>query len=312
MTRILAHIHTMNDRDVIGRSVAAVRQQSRPLDGVLIVDNGSTDGTLAQAFGDDVTVIEHGRNLGTSGSVHSGLAYALAHGWDWLWVFDADSAPHPDALARLLEYYESLPAAQRSQVHRLTSLAKDLSTGDEIRGFGVSDRGFCQATPAPGGRPYECIGTIWSGSLFRMDAVRATGLPNVDYMLDWAEVIYGYHAATMGFRTIMVPASRMDHNINTEIGAAAKARRVTLGPIRFTVLELAPVRFYYLVRNDLYFWTREFDRRGIKSLLKLLPGWVWIPKILIKFAVLGRWAEIGALLRGIRDGLVGRLDRRYP
>ncbi len=92
----------------------------------------------------------------------------------------------------------------------------------------------------------------------------------------------------------------------------AIARRVTLGPISFTILDLAPVRFYYLVRNDLYFWTREFDRRGIKSLLKLLPGWVWIPKIMIKLAVLGRWAEIDALVCGVRDGLLGRLDRRYP
>ncbi len=310
MTRILAHIHTMNDRKVIGRSVAAVRQQSRPVDGVLIVDNGSTDGTVEQPFGDDVTVIEHGRNLGTSGSVHTGLAYALEHGYDWLWVFDADSAPHPNALARLLEFYESLPAAERDQVHRLTSLAKDLSTGGEIHGFSVSDRGFGPATPAPGGQPYECIGTIWSGSLFRMNAVRATGLPNPDYMLDWAEVIYGYHAATLGFRTIMVPASRMDHNIDTEIGAAAKPRRVTLGPIRFTVLELAPFRIYYFVRNDLYFWTRESGRRGFKS-LKLLRGWMWIPKMMIKFALLGRWAEIDAVVRGVRDGLLGRLDRRY-
>ena len=94
--------------------------------------------------------------------------------------------------------------------------------------------------------------------------------------------------------------------------AAAKPRRVKFGPIRFTVMELAPFRIYYVVRNDLYFWTREFDRRGLKSLLKLLPGWVWIPKIMIKLAVLGRWAEIEALVRGVRDGLLGRLDRRYP
>src|SRR5215510_14577770 len=108
MTWILAHIHTMNDREVVGRAVAAVRRQSRPVNGVLIVDNGSTDGTLEEPFGDDVAIIKHGRYLGTSGSVHTGLAYALEHEYDWLWVFDADSAPQPDALARLLEFYESL------------------------------------------------------------------------------------------------------------------------------------------------------------------------------------------------------------
>jgi glycosyltransferase involved in cell wall biosynthesis len=43
--RVLAHIHTFNDVDVIDRTIDAVRRQTRPVDGILIVDNASRDGT---------------------------------------------------------------------------------------------------------------------------------------------------------------------------------------------------------------------------------------------------------------------------
>jgi rhamnopyranosyl-N-acetylglucosaminyl-diphospho-decaprenol beta-1,3/1,4-galactofuranosyltransferase len=43
--RVLAHIHTFNDADIIDRTIEAVLLQTRPVDGILVVDNASTDGT---------------------------------------------------------------------------------------------------------------------------------------------------------------------------------------------------------------------------------------------------------------------------
>jgi len=44
--RVLAHIHTFNDADIIDRTIESVQRQTRPVDGILVVDNASTDGTL--------------------------------------------------------------------------------------------------------------------------------------------------------------------------------------------------------------------------------------------------------------------------
>jgi GT2 family glycosyltransferase len=35
-----------------------------------------------------------------------GFAHALEHGFDWVWIFDADSVPEPDALEKLLAFFE--------------------------------------------------------------------------------------------------------------------------------------------------------------------------------------------------------------
>src|SRR5579862_7615359 len=108
--RILAHIHTFNDAGIIDRTIAAVRRQTRPVDGILVVDNASTDGTLDRPSLKHATILRHAQNLGTSGTVITGMRFALEHDYDWIWVFDADSTAEPDALERMLELYASFPA----------------------------------------------------------------------------------------------------------------------------------------------------------------------------------------------------------
>jgi hypothetical protein len=44
--RVLAHVHTFNVSGVIGKTIEALLRQTRPVDGILVVDNASTDGTL--------------------------------------------------------------------------------------------------------------------------------------------------------------------------------------------------------------------------------------------------------------------------
>ena len=88
--RVLAHIHTFNDADIIDRTIAAVTRRTRPDAEILVIDNGSSDDTLDRPSLRRATVLRHRKNLGTSGSVRTGFAYALDHGFDWIWIFDAD------------------------------------------------------------------------------------------------------------------------------------------------------------------------------------------------------------------------------
>ncbi len=71
--RVLAHIHTFNDTDIVERTLAAVQRQTRPPDAILIVDNGSTDGTVDREFSAGITVIRNQKNHGTSGALEIGF-----------------------------------------------------------------------------------------------------------------------------------------------------------------------------------------------------------------------------------------------
>ena len=114
--RVLAHIHTFNDAEIIERALEAITRQTRQPDAIIIVDNASIDGTLDRGFPKQVTVVRHPENRGTSGAIRTGFAHALEHKFDWVWIFDADSLPEPNALENLLEFFEHQPVLAKENV----------------------------------------------------------------------------------------------------------------------------------------------------------------------------------------------------
>src|SRR5262249_15132325 len=113
--RVLAHIHTFNEADVIEQAVAGIERQTTRPDALIIVDNGSTDGTLDRAFPEWVTIIRNPENLGVSGSIRNGITYAFEHGFDWIWILDADAVADPDALSTMLHEYASWPCSWQEE-----------------------------------------------------------------------------------------------------------------------------------------------------------------------------------------------------
>ena len=83
----------------------------RELAAVVVVNNGSTDGTaawLAEHPDNRVHVLRHARNRGGAGGFEAGLR--LAMDWlsaDWVVVMDDDARPAPEALSR----FHALPCA---------------------------------------------------------------------------------------------------------------------------------------------------------------------------------------------------------
>lgn len=307
--KVLGHIHTFNDADVIDRSIEALSRQTFPLPEILLVDNASTDDTLDRRFPDQVTVIKHQENLGTSGAVFAGFQYALQHGYDWIWILDADSAPRPDALETLIRFYRDAPEELRDQIWLLASLRVEDSLG-KIQSYEIqfTDEGHTLVEVQDDKEWYEFDSTIWSGSLYKLSAAAEIGLPGIDYVLDWGEYEYGYRGRRQGYRAFLHRNSVVYHNIGGAPALRFETRRVGPWSIRFP--NLPAIRCYYLTRNLLYFyfyiyadrgWRPRF--RGLYVILKFTGGFVVRP--------IGHRKEAWACLRGIRDGILGKLRRRF-
>ena len=86
---------------------------------VIVVDDGSTDGTVValEGIGDSrLRVLRHGANRGISPSRHTGVSHAQG---DWVVVLDSDWGLVPHALQRLSEIIAQLPADVRVLRSRL-------------------------------------------------------------------------------------------------------------------------------------------------------------------------------------------------
>ncbi len=306
--RVLAHIHTMNDAAVIEQLLDALRRQTRPPDAIVLVDNASTDGTLDRALSEAVTVVRNPKNLGTSGAIRIGFAHGLEHGFDWTWIFDADSVPEPDTLEKLLTFFERLPPAKREQVCFLAGLA--LTAAREVKEPPISlEGGRMKRLPVVSVEEFtQCDCSLWSGSLFRMAAVARIGLPSADYMLDVAEVEYGYRARQLGFTSYIVHNGVIHHDVGRTPRTARPLYR--FGPSSLGSYEFPPARCYYCARNWIYFWLHQCTTcsmtRALRAVAKTLA-------FTMGFAVrpISYRRQLIACLRGIRDGLTMHMERRY-
>jgi glycosyltransferase involved in cell wall biosynthesis len=70
---------------------------------VVVVDDGSTDGTASVAAGLPVVVLRHGQNRGKGGALRTGFAWALAQGFEAVVTLDADGQHDVSAVSRLYE-----------------------------------------------------------------------------------------------------------------------------------------------------------------------------------------------------------------
>jgi len=123
-------IPVYNRAALIGRALRSCLEQDFIDFEIIVVDDGSTDGSVAaiRAVADPrVTLIEHERNRGVGPARNSGMSRASG---EWIVCLDSDD--------------ELLPGALRSMYHRAASTGQDV---DGLRFMVLMDNGFLSPDP---------------------------------------------------------------------------------------------------------------------------------------------------------------------
>jgi glycosyltransferase involved in cell wall biosynthesis len=98
----LAIVPAYNEGEMVARVVREIRRHAPNFD-VLVVDDGSTDNTAAEAEAEQAIVLRHPYNLGIGGAMQSGYKYALRHGYEVAVQVDGDGQHKPEYLPKLLK-----------------------------------------------------------------------------------------------------------------------------------------------------------------------------------------------------------------
>lgn len=92
-------IPAYNEAETVRNVAMRARQQ---VTRVVVVDDGSSDGTAQMLAGLDVTVLHNQTNLGKAGSLARGFAYALGQGAVGVITLDADGQHAPEEISSFI------------------------------------------------------------------------------------------------------------------------------------------------------------------------------------------------------------------
>ncbi|MEO8196093.1 MAG: glycosyltransferase family 2 protein [Thermoanaerobaculia bacterium] len=234
--RVLAIVLNYNGREMTLATVASLLALDYPELGILVVDNGSTDGSDA-AVGEAFPAARRLRtevNLGISGGLNLGFRVGLDEGWDYLMPMNNDIEVAPDLLRELLAAMAPDPAIGCAgpkcyyyfgDRNRLWSAGGGLRFRESVtreRGMGELDRG-----------QYDCDGEVdyTNGALMliRREALCATGLWDPVYHVSVEDADWCVRMKRAGFRCWYAHRARLWHMVSPTTGGYTAGRTYRTG-----------------------------------------------------------------------------------
>jgi hypothetical protein len=230
VTAVVPH---WNRRDLLGALLENLRAQRRPFDEIIIVDNGSTDGSVAlarerAASGQPVRVIELDRNLGFAAAVNRGIEAARS---EWIAILNNDVTLASDWLEALLS------AAAGREIWFATGKIMSASDPAVLDGtFDEVSRAACAARCGAG----KADGPVWNeprsiriapmtAALFRAELFWRMGGLDERFESYMEDVEFGIRCALGGCGGMYVPAAVAYHQGSATLGqwSAAAVQRIS-------------------------------------------------------------------------------------
>lgn len=293
--KVLAIIVTWNKKKYVVNllhSLANIEYPPKKLD-ILVVDNASTDGTVAtldRLFGDDITILRNPENIGGTGGFNTGLAWAFEQpesDYDYLWLLDNDVLVHKNALAELVATLEQNPDAaicgstmlQLDFPWRINEMGSfvNLQRGvlqfhrhfEEVPGWHhrpvrelLQESAYDLSRKLPACQPAMDVDYVAAASLLiRVPIAKQAGLW-MDFFIHFDDVEWCLRIAHMGHRIMVSARSLIWH-----VSAIAKIPSWIL---------------YYDNRNILYVLDKYSTKRAIKSSMR------WTLEKAVYYSLLGK------------------------
>ncbi len=248
---------------MVQRCIQSLRAQTRKLDAILVVDSSTQpDVRVWLETQHDVQSMFVG-NEGSAGGMHHGLKRALAHDFDWMWLFDDDVVATPDALAQLLAVLERRPEFQI--VNALSVREGDASRpsagaiqwrqdpDDYLYGVLVETNAEIRTRADADGLIDTVGGQLYQGTLISKAVVRRVGVVETQFFTRGDEVEYALRIMRAGYRIPICVHSIVTHPSSNTIFLRLPGLLVPFG-------RMTSVKRYYSIRNSL--WIRKMYYRG--------------------------------------------------
>ncbi len=276
--------------ETTAKCLQSLQSLTYPCFKIILVDNHSQDGSverLSVRF-PSLTILETERNLGFAGGMNVGIRHALAHHADWIFLLNNDTTVASDVIDALLDassrdgqigvvipyvFYAHEPQRRWSIGSRRAPLT--LATRD----FGVG-----RVDSIDEEEPHPVDYAIGCAMLVRSEVFRDVGLLDERYFMYYEDLDFSLRVQRAGYSIWANPKAHVWHAVST------------------STAEDIPLRKYHLARSSVRFF-RDYTTNRIHAGFLLLYRLLVAIKVLGRLGWRGRWAEAGAYVQGLWDGL---------
>lgn len=286
---------TYNRREMLSDLLETLKAQTYTDRRIVVVNNGSTDGTtewLASQTG--LTVINQ-TNVGGAGGFFTGMKYAAENGFDYCWVMDDDVLCPPDALQTLLDAFTVRPGAGYVCSRIVDVQGRTANTpGPDLR-FGTDGEYPETYDLVAEHAMVKVSACTFVSVLIPVAKIRAVGLPFREFFIWGDDTEYTYRLSRSA------PSYLACRSVVTH-------RRVTKGGLNFEA-ETNPSRiknYFYLFRNR-YVYKRLYEGRREVFLTRASDI-----KGIVRFALKLDFVHLRPLWRGFWGSLWFRPKVEFP
>ena len=276
----LVYVLTLNwnGKRWLGECLSSVLELDYPNFEVVVIDNGSTDGSVefVRENYPVAQVVENGQNLGYARGFNAGLEYGYAHGADYFLIMNNDAVIDPGALSALVETAQSQPRAGfvSGKVYwydrpRVLQTVGKVEGPDRLSGIdlGVDEEDNGQYDAVQERAFLDDIFTLVPRQLYE-----ETGGYDPQFFLQCEELDWQLRARKSGWKLYYTPDAKLWHYGSRSMGGQG-----------------SPISEYFFVRNHLVVMAKHGGPRRFARL------WLRIG-----------WDRSMSVLRGVVGSIVGR------
>lgn len=211
---IAALVVTFNRLELLKKTIAGLKAQTQKIDEIIVVNNGSTDGTVEWLAEFPEIHVVHQENVGSSGGQYTSFKTAYDRGHEWIWAMDDDVVPRPDCLSHLVANIDKNKVAaplrysldgtpfindtiEFNLTNPFSNIWKRLLKKEDL----VND-----VIPA--------TGLTFEGPMFHRSLIEKIGLPEKKFFIYADDSEYMIRAKKAGFSSYIIKAANLDRMLD--------------------------------------------------------------------------------------------------
>jgi len=212
--KITAIIVTFNRLELFKQVLESVQKQTVKVGQIIVVNNGSSDGTSEWLANQSNILVVNQENVGSSGGQHRGINTAYEMGADWIWTMDDDVAPKINCLEEFIKNIDnekSIVGAKKIVIQDKSIPQCDtmkLNLTNPLKGIWKeliphTKLAETEGTVLVEALTFECV-------MFNRLLVEKVGLPAYDFFIYGDDTEYFIRAYKSGFNQKLVLSAVLD------------------------------------------------------------------------------------------------------